>query len=51
MGMEYWMIGTIEWSFASKRYFGEQHEVIKCSRVVTLYPRKDTALPSLIASH
>jgi len=38
--IEAWEVGNLDWSFASKRYFGEASEDIRKSRIVKLYPRK-----------
>jgi alpha-muurolene/germacrene-A/gamma-muurolene synthase len=38
--METWVAGYLDWSFASKRYFGQASEEIKKTRIVKLYPRK-----------
>ncbi len=39
-GMQDWMVGSLHWSFITKRYFGEQGKAIKKHRVVSLLPRK-----------
>jgi len=38
--IETWVVGNLDWSFASKRYFGEASDEVKKARIVTLYPRK-----------
>lgn len=37
--MEDWVIGNLEWSFETVRYFGPEHARIKDTRVVILRPR------------
>jgi len=39
--MEHWIIGNLEWSFETQRYFGPLHAEIKTTRVVTLRPREE----------
>lgn len=39
--MEHWIIGNLEWSFETQRYFGALHAEIKTTRVVTLRPREE----------
>ena len=34
--MECWVIGNIEWSFATNRYFGENGSEVKATLVVDL---------------
>ena len=36
--MEYWVVGNLEWSFETQRYFGPGHAEIKRTRVVRLRP-------------
>lgn len=36
--MEHWVIGNLDWSFCSKRYFGDAVEHVKETLVVTLSP-------------
>ncbi|CCM04975.1 uncharacterized protein FIBRA_07173 [Fibroporia radiculosa] len=36
--MEHWVIGNLEWSFESQRYFGVLHAQVKETRVVHLRP-------------
>ncbi|PCH42339.1 terpenoid synthase [Wolfiporia cocos MD-104 SS10] len=38
--MEHWVIGNLEWSFETQRYFGALHAQIKDSLTVTLRPRE-----------
>lgn len=40
-GMESWVVGSFEWSFASERYFGREHLTIKRTREVTVWPREE----------
>ena len=37
--MEHWIIGNLDWSFETQRYFGPQHAEVKRSLMVTLRPR------------
>ena len=39
MAMECWVVGNLNWSFESKRYFGNAGVEVRKSRVVQLYPR------------
>nr|BCX55497.1 sesquiterpene synthase [Phanerodontia chrysosporium] len=39
--MEHWVIGNLEWSFETQRYFGPTHAEIKRTRVVELRPTED----------
>jgi hypothetical protein len=39
-GMEYWVMGSFEWSFDSRRYFGADHDEIKRNRIVTVWKRE-----------
>lgn len=34
--MEHWVIGNLEWSFESQRYFGTEHDRVKETLVVKL---------------
>jgi hypothetical protein len=36
--MGHWVIGNLEWSFETQRYFGADHWKIKATRQVTLRP-------------
>ena len=38
--IETWVVGSLDWSFASKRYFGQASEDVKKMRIVKLYPRR-----------
>ena len=38
--MEIWVIGYLDWSFASQRYFGQMSEEVKKTRIVKLFPRR-----------
>ena len=38
--MEHWVIGNLEWSFETNRYFGAEHARVKESLVVVLLPRE-----------
>ena len=40
MAMEQWVIGNLNWSFETQRYFGHARHEIKRTRVVQLYPRR-----------
>ncbi|EPQ52751.1 terpenoid synthase [Gloeophyllum trabeum ATCC 11539] len=40
-GMENWIIGNLEWSFETQRYFGANHAEVKHTRLITLLPRED----------
>lgn len=40
MAMETWVIGNLNWSFETQRYFGHARHEIKRTRVVHLYPRR-----------
>ncbi|KAI0077885.1 terpenoid synthase [Panus rudis PR-1116 ss-1] len=40
MAMESWIIGNLEWSFATQRYFGTQRQAIRETLTVELYPKK-----------
>ncbi|KAF8623697.1 hypothetical protein AX17_007395 [Amanita inopinata Kibby_2008] len=39
-GLECWIVGNLNWSFESQRYFGVRHLEIKETLVVTLRPRE-----------
>ncbi|RPD69751.1 terpenoid synthase [Lentinus tigrinus ALCF2SS1-7] len=39
MAMECWIVGNLNWSFESQRYFGAAGAEVRKSRVVRLYPR------------
>lgn len=38
--LEDWVIGNLEWSFKSPRYFGPTHDEVKKTRIVTLRSRR-----------
>lgn len=38
--MEHWIIGNLDWSFETKRYFGSQHDEVKRTLLVTLRSRE-----------
>ena len=38
--MENWVIGNLNWSFETQRYFGHARHEIKRTRVVHLTPRR-----------
>ncbi|TFY55465.1 hypothetical protein EVJ58_g8232 [Rhodofomes roseus] len=38
--MEHWVVGNLEWSFETQRYFGPLHTEIKRTRVVRVRPRE-----------
>lgn len=40
LAMEHWVIGNLEWSFETQRYFGPAVAEIKHTLVVTLTPRE-----------
>jgi hypothetical protein len=44
--MSQWVIGNLEWSFETKRYFGGNHAEVRRTRVVTLRPREEPDLDS-----
>ena len=39
-GMQEWIPGSLNWSFATTRYFGNNGATVKKTRVVDLLPRK-----------
>ncbi|KAH9928682.1 isoprenoid synthase domain-containing protein [Fomitopsis serialis] len=39
--MEHWIVGNLEWSFETQRYFGPLHAEIKKTRVVHVRPREE----------
>lgn len=41
MGMENWMIGNLEWSLETQRYFGAEVSKVKRTRLVVLRPREE----------
>ena len=38
--MDDWVVGSLEWDFRSKRYFGDDNEKVRESHVVKIGPRK-----------
>lgn len=44
--MGQWVIGNLEWSFESKRYFGANHAEVRRTRVVTLRPKEEPEFDS-----
>ena len=38
-GLANWMVGSLNWSFESERYFGKVGKRVKANRVVTLRPK------------
>ena len=40
MAMETWVIGNLNWSFETQRYFGHARHEIRRTRIVHLYPRR-----------
>ncbi|KAI0784176.1 isoprenoid synthase domain-containing protein [Abortiporus biennis] len=45
--MEYWVIGNLNWSFETQRYFGRFHGEVKRTLVVTLRPTESRANPDI----
>lgn len=41
VAMEHWVIGNLEWSFESQRYFGAEHTRVKETLVVVLSPAEE----------
>jgi alpha-muurolene/germacrene-A/gamma-muurolene synthase len=39
-GLQHWMIGILNWSFSTERYFGKAVADVKESRIVKLAPHK-----------
>ncbi|THH27413.1 hypothetical protein EUX98_g6776 [Antrodiella citrinella] len=39
--MEHWVIGNLEWSFESQRYFGTRHSDIKKTLLITVIPSNE----------
>ena len=39
--MQHWVIGNLEWSFRTQRYFGSEHARVKSTRIVSLWPVED----------
>ncbi|TFK40242.1 isoprenoid synthase domain-containing protein [Crucibulum laeve] len=46
--LSHWMIGNLEWSFETQRYFGSRHTEVKNTRLVILRPREVLEEPSPI---
>lgn len=40
VAMEHWVIGNLEWSFETNRYFGAEHARVKETLNVVLLPRE-----------
>ncbi|KAI0273490.1 isoprenoid synthase domain-containing protein [Gloeopeniophorella convolvens] len=40
-GLEEWLVGSLHWSFMTKRYFGNNGPEVKASRVVELLPPRN----------
>ena len=40
MSMETWVIGNLNWSFETQRYFGQARHEIKRTKIVYLAPRR-----------
>ncbi|OJT10931.1 Alpha-muurolene synthase [Trametes pubescens] len=40
-GLQDWLVGSLHWSFMTKRYFGDAGADVKKHRVVKLLPRRD----------
>ena len=40
MAMENWVIGNLNWSFETQRYFGSEHRRVRDTRVIVLSPRE-----------
>jgi hypothetical protein len=40
-GMEYWVVGSFEWSFSSERYFGTEFEEVRRTRTVTVWKKAE----------
>lgn len=38
--MEHWVVGNLDWSFETQRYFGPHHAEVKRSLLVTLRPQE-----------
>jgi hypothetical protein len=41
-GMKEWIVGSLHWSFMTKRYFGDDGEKVKATRVIELLSQKQT---------
>ena len=38
-GLQEWMVGCLNWSFVTKRYFGDNGGMVKATRIVDLLSR------------
>jgi alpha-muurolene/germacrene-A/gamma-muurolene synthase len=38
-GLQEWIVGSLHWSFMTKRYFGDKGGTVKATRIVDLLPR------------
>ena len=38
-GLANWIVGVLQWSFETERYFGKAAKQVKATRVVTLRPK------------
>ena len=38
--MEHWIVGNLDWSFKTLRYFGPQNEEIRLTRIVSILPQE-----------
>ena len=43
VGLQDWVVGSINWSFSSERYFGKKAAYVKEHRVLELLPKKKRA--------
>ena len=39
-GLQEWIVGSIHWSFVTKRYFGDDGESVKATRIVNLLSKE-----------
>lgn len=39
-GMQEWIVGSINWSYVTKRYFGDNGESVKATRVIDLLSKE-----------
>jgi len=37
--LQNWIVGSLHWSFMTKRYFGDNGKSVKANRIVDLLPR------------
>ena len=49
-GLQDWMVGALQWSFHTARYFGDEGAAIKRHRVVALSPKQQQGRSSFWAS-